>query len=351
MQQQPQLAFLFPLGATKSAIIAAIEAHFTADNPATGNPANASAAVQAFATPNVATAGAPGSVATVTPGSQPATGGDNTTAAQVDSRGFPHDNRIHATPPTLTEKDKIWRKKRGVKDEDVARIEGELLAALKANAAAAPAATNADAQQAAAQAWGVVPPGCPLSPEKFAQLQAGHTISMTPQEAEWFKAYSAQTMQQSHAAAAAFQGGNTGALVGTPGHVQSLPIGGVVGEHSHGNPNAAQVAFGQAAALPAATAPQVGTVTDAAAAFGFGAPPAAGVTQVPGCPFHTFEALRDYILANANSPANPGGKLTPPAVAAAMAQVGVPNGNLQMLANMPNVWQQAANQVDALMRA
>ena len=58
----------------------------------------------------------------------PAGGSVNPAGKQLDSRGLPHDGRIHSTPPTITDKG-VWRKKRGLNDEAlVHRIETELRA-------------------------------------------------------------------------------------------------------------------------------------------------------------------------------------------------------------------------------
>jgi hypothetical protein len=58
----------------------------------------------------------------------PAGGSVNPAGKQLDSRGLPHDGRIHSSPPTITDKG-VWRKKRGLNDEAlVHRIETELRA-------------------------------------------------------------------------------------------------------------------------------------------------------------------------------------------------------------------------------
>lgn len=301
MQQIAQLAFLFPAGAQHADVIAAVNAHFQA--PAANMPWSAVGQSAPEQTPVAAAA------AQVVAAAPAAAGGNNNT--QVDSRGLPWDARIHGNPPTLTEKDKIWRKKRGVDDALVAQVEQELRGMLSANAAAAPvaapAATPANPALHAAQQMGMIPPGCPIDPEAWASIQAGHTVMLNPGQAEWLKNYSMQTMQQQPAAT---------------------------------QQTAAAAAF-QPPATPAA---------DAMAAFGF-ATPAAPAAPARVCPFDTFETLRDFILANANSPANPAGKLTPVTLMPAMQVLGVPNGNMSLLANMPNLWDTVALKVDQLMAA
>ena len=52
--------------------------------------------------------------------------GDNPAApGTLDADGLPHDTRIHSEPAKLTTKG-VWRKRRGVTDADVQRVEAEL---------------------------------------------------------------------------------------------------------------------------------------------------------------------------------------------------------------------------------
>ena len=68
------------------------------------------------------------------PVGQPADDGDNgpvnTNAPATDARGFPWDERIHASTK-VTNADGSWRRKRGITDTEVAAVEAQL----KANAA------------------------------------------------------------------------------------------------------------------------------------------------------------------------------------------------------------------------
>lgn len=69
------------------------------------------------------------------PVSIPKENGSATPAAAIDSRGFPWDDRIHASSRT-TNKDGTWRYKRGVEQPTINTVEQELITKVKGQQAA-----------------------------------------------------------------------------------------------------------------------------------------------------------------------------------------------------------------------
>jgi DNA-binding transcriptional LysR family regulator len=86
-----------------------------------------------------------------------------------DSRGIPYDARIHSSPPNLTDKN-VWRKKRGVDELTVNRIEAELTGAMSAP----PAVPVPPVPVAPAAPVAPVAPAAPVAPvaEDFPALMA-----------------------------------------------------------------------------------------------------------------------------------------------------------------------------------
>lgn len=92
----------------------------------------------------------------------------NTNAPDRDSRGFPHDERIHAAKKT-TNADGTWRRKRNVSDAIVAAVEAELKSGASGAAQVAPVqqfAQPAPQFQAPAPVQQFVQPS---PPQQFAQ--------------------------------------------------------------------------------------------------------------------------------------------------------------------------------------
>lgn len=123
------------------------------------------------------------------------TGAPAASGLVLDSEGLPWDSRIH-TEARSTNKDGTWRAKRGLNDEaKVKAIKAELLAAVAAGTAAAPAVPTPPAAAAPASVPPVptpdpaptvpVPPvagstGVPVPPPTTAQSPAAAPVQQTP---------------------------------------------------------------------------------------------------------------------------------------------------------------------------
>lgn len=134
---------------------------------------------------------------TIAPIDNPAFGGelpetgDKASDAKTDISGLPWDARIHSTPPTLTAKN-IWRARRGVEDDIVAKVTAELRG-LPAPAPVAPVAPVAPAPLALSTIGAApAPAAVVLTPyQDLLQFLGEHTHSATNPTgrltAEWIR--------------------------------------------------------------------------------------------------------------------------------------------------------------------
>jgi len=108
----------------------------------------------------------------------------NATAPALDSRGLPHDERIHAPKKTLNA-DGSWRKKRGVAEALVAQCEAEARAAQ--GQVMQPTASVPMPQQPAAPQFGQQPPPMfnPMQAPQFGQQPPAGTYPPAPQPTQY----------------------------------------------------------------------------------------------------------------------------------------------------------------------
>lgn len=192
---------------------------------ATSASANAASGATPPATPTGAAAAAGG---TPSPSSVPA----GTTAAPplLDSKGMPHDARIHSVPAKV-KKDGSWQWRKGVQDQVIAQVEAELRARMAAGGTPQAAPVIPPAPPAAGASMPVPPPPSdvpappasagtvpPPPPPPAGNLPAGGN---SPTDFVQFmtkvNTYSAQgrfSMAQLPQIMAEMQLPNTGALVG-----------------------------------------------------------------------------------------------------------------------------------------
>lgn len=207
---QPQLSFLFPIDFSAQDAIAAVAAYYGVTVAINGEPAIAAPNAQRVIASAAATASTQQSSQAQSPSAPPAPSAPaaptSANGVQLDKAGLPHDNRIHATPATMTEKG-FWRAKRGVGNDAafVKGVEDELrrIVALtppattaQATVGGAPAdilesetATNAS-DYAHRKAIEICGPQC-LDDATLNALLSGHSRTLEPAASDWYVAYSA----------------------------------------------------------------------------------------------------------------------------------------------------------------
>lgn len=208
------VALLFSPGTTCEEVHAAVDNHFANPGaPGSGNrqsviiadpnsthvaqplPNAGPSAAQAFGNPGAppAAASTPALPVTTAPPPAAATG----SYAQLDKDGLPWDERIHSSNKEMTDKG-VWRKRRGVSNETIAKVSVELR-----NVLAAQGGTAATAPPAPAAAT----TGVPIPAEVLAAMDRGETVALTPEQVAYLQ-------QQAGGAAQTATGGAVPALSG-----------------------------------------------------------------------------------------------------------------------------------------
>lgn len=169
MQNAGTFAFTFPIGTTREVVTAAIAAFY-------GDQEGGALGTLSLAAASAATIGQP---------AQPMMGLPGKDGSELDSKGTRWDERIHSNAKTKNA-DGTWRKRKGLDDATYAAVMAQIGGGV---------ALTAEQSSAAAQ-WGVVPDGCPLTPEEYAAYKNGnHPVNVSPQVAEWIKQDAARSMQ------------------------------------------------------------------------------------------------------------------------------------------------------------